>query len=44
MICIGVAYLALMGFGKAPVVGLDVGAFLLVVAGASISGLLHGVK
>jgi peptidoglycan/LPS O-acetylase OafA/YrhL len=44
MICIGVAYLALMGFGKAPILGLDVGAFLMVVAGSSISGLLHGFR
>jgi hypothetical protein len=44
MICFGVAYLALMGFGKAPLLGLDVGAFLMVVAGASISGLLHGFR
>lgn len=44
LICIGVALLALFGFGSAPLPGLDVTAFLMVVAGAAISGLLPGFK
>ena len=44
LICIGVALLALLGFGSAPLPGLDIAAFLTVVAGAAISGLLHGFK
>lgn len=44
MICLGVAYLALFGFGSAPAPGLDIGAFLLVIAGSWISGLLHGFR
>ncbi len=44
LVCIGVALLALFGFGSAPLPGLDVAAFLMVVAGAAISGLLPGFK
>jgi peptidoglycan/LPS O-acetylase OafA/YrhL len=44
MICLGVAYLALFGFGKAPLPGLDVTAFVLVLAGSWVSGLLHGFR
>ena len=44
MICLGVAYLALFGFGSAPLPGLDIAAFLLVLAGSWISGLLHGFR
>ena len=44
MICLGVAYLALFGFGSAPLPGLDVAAFVLVIAGSWFSGLLHGFK
>ncbi len=44
LICVGVALLALLGFGSAPLPGLDVAAFVMVVAGAAISGLLHGFK
>ncbi|MCH9027112.1 MAG: acyltransferase [Proteobacteria bacterium] len=44
LICLGVALLALFGFGNAPLPGLDIAAFLMVVAGASISGLLPGFK
>ena len=44
LICIGVALLALFGFGGAPLPGLDVAAFLMVVAGAAISGLLPGMR
>ena len=39
-ICLGVALLALFGFGSAPVAMLDIAAFLMVVAGAAISGLI----
>ncbi len=42
MICLGVAYLALFGFGSAPLPGLDIAAFATVIAGSAISGLLHG--
>jgi peptidoglycan/LPS O-acetylase OafA/YrhL len=44
LICLGVALLALLGFGNAPVPGLDIAAFVTVVAGAAISGLLPGFK
>ena len=44
MICLGVAYLALFGFGSAPLPGLDVAAFVLVIAGSWFSGLLHGFR
>ncbi len=44
LICIGAALLALFGFGSAPLPGLDVASFLMVVAGAAISGLLPGFK
>ena len=44
LLCIGVALLALFGFGSAPLPGLDVAAFLMVVAGAAISGLLPGMR
>ena len=44
LICIGVALLALFGFGSAPLPRLDIAAFLMVVAGAAISGLLPGFK
>jgi hypothetical protein len=44
MICLGVAVLALIGFGNPPLPGLDIGAFALVVVGAGISGLLPGFK
>ncbi len=44
LVCIGAALLALFGFGSAPLPGLDVAAFLMVVAGAAISGLLPGFK
>ena len=40
MTCLGIALLAMWGFGGAPVTGLGVGAFVLVVAGAAISGVL----
>ncbi len=44
LICLGVAYLALFGFGSAPLPGLDIAAFSLVIAGSGISGLLHGFR
>ena len=44
LICLGVALLALFGFGSAPLPWLDIAAFLMVVAGAAISGLLPGFK
>ena len=40
LICLGVAVLALFGFGNAPVPGLDIAAFAVVVSGAALSGLL----
>jgi hypothetical protein len=44
MICLGIAYLALFGYGSAPLPYLDLGAFVVVVAGSWISGLLHGFR
>ncbi len=44
MICLGIAYLALFGFGSAPVPYLDVIAFGTVVGGSALSGLLHGFR
>ena len=44
LLCIGVALLALFGFGSSPLPKLDIAAFLMVVGGASISGLLPGFK
>jgi fucose 4-O-acetylase-like acetyltransferase len=41
VLCLGVALLARFGFGNAPIPGLDVAAFVIVVAGAGFSGL-HG--
>ncbi len=43
-ICLGVALLGKFGFGNAPLPGLDIAAFLLVVAGAAISELLPGFR
>ncbi len=40
LICLGVAVLALIGFGNSPLPFLDISAFALVVLGASVSGLL----
>lgn len=47
LLCLGVAMLAMFGYGGSPIpdvvvgsVELDVGSFLLVIAGAAISGLL----
>ena len=44
LICLGIALLARFGFGNAPLPGLDIAAFVMVVLGASISGLLPGFK
>lgn len=44
LICLGVALLAKFGFGATPLPKLDVVAFLLVFAGAGVSGLLPGFK
>lgn len=40
MICVGIALLAMWGFGGGPRPGLDVGAFALVVVGSVVSGVL----
>ena len=47
MICLGVALLALFGYGAGPLpkltvgsLDLDVGSFVLVIAGSGVSGLL----
>jgi len=44
LLCLGVALLARFGFGSAPLPRLDIAAFLMVIAGAAISGLLPGFK
>ncbi len=44
LLCLGVALLARFGFGSAPLPKLDIAAFLMVVTGAAISGLLPGFK
>lgn len=44
MICLGVALLAMYGYGGGPMPRLDVASFALVVFGSGISGLLPGFK
>jgi len=44
LLCLGVALLALFGFGTTPLPHLDIAALVLVVGGAGISGLLPGFK
>jgi hypothetical protein len=44
LLCLGIALLALFGFGSAPLPMLDVAAFLMVIGGSAISGLLPGSK
>lgn len=44
LICLGVAVLALIGFGNSPVPFLDIAAFVVVVAGAAMSGLLTSTR
>ena len=41
MICLGIALLAMWGFGGGPMPWLDVAALALVIVGASMSGLLR---
>ena len=40
LVCLGIALLAMWGFGGAPLRGFGVGAFALVIGGAFLSGLL----
>jgi peptidoglycan/LPS O-acetylase OafA/YrhL len=40
LVCLGIALLAMWGYGGAPIPGFGVGAFVLVMVGAGISGLL----
>jgi hypothetical protein len=40
MLCLGLAMLAMYGFGDGPIPNLDIAAFALVIVGAGISGLL----
>lgn len=40
LVCLGIALLAMWGYGGAPIPGFGVGAFVLVMLGAGISGLL----
>ncbi len=44
MLCVGVASLALYGFGASPLPHLDIASFSLVIVGAGISGLLPGLR
>ncbi len=44
MICLGVALLALFGFGGGPFPRLDLVSFALVIVGAGISGVLPGFR
>ena len=44
MICLGVALLAMYGYGGGPLPRLDLAAFGLVVFGSGISGLLPGFR
>ena len=44
LICLGVALLARFGFGNAPLPYLDIGAFLTVIVGSIVSGLLPGLR
>jgi len=51
LLCLGVALLAMFGYGGSPIpnlvlgpVELDVGSFVLVIAGAAISGLLPRLR
>jgi hypothetical protein len=44
LLCLGIALLALYGFGSSPLPRLDVAAFLMVIGGSAISGLLPGFK
>jgi hypothetical protein len=44
LLCLGVAVLALVGFGNSPITGLDIAALSVILVGAAISGLLPGVR
>ena len=44
MICLGVALLAMFGYGGGPFPGLDLASFALVAGGAGIGGLLPGFR
>jgi len=44
MICLGVALLAMFGYGEGPIPGLDLASIALVVLGAGIGGVLPGFK
>ncbi|MGI9236804.1 MAG: acyltransferase family protein [Woeseiaceae bacterium] len=44
LICLGVAVLALIGFGNSPLPFFDIAAFIVVVVGAAMSGLLLAGK
>ena len=44
MLCLGVALLALFGFGDVPLPGLDIGALALVLGGAAVAGVLPGLR
>ena len=44
MFCLGVALLSLFGFGGGPLPGLDIASFVLVLAGAGLSGVLPGIR
>ncbi len=40
LVCLGIALLAMYGFGDSPLAHLDIAAFLMVLAGAGMSGLV----
>ena len=44
MLCLGIALLAMYGYGGGPVQHLDIMSFVLVIVGASLSGLLPGLR
>lgn len=44
MFCLGVALLSLFGYGSGALPGLDIGAFVLVLLGAALSGVLSGFR
>jgi hypothetical protein len=44
LLCLGLALLALFGFGATPLPGLDVAAFVMAMAGAVLSGVLWAAR
>ena len=44
MICLGVALLALFGFGGGPLPGLDLASMALIAVGSGVSGVLPGLR